>query len=147
MTSLLQEALREWLAVHPGGPWLFCHGGTVQRSRKRSATTGHKGQKTRSTSQTGRAAGVRKRTEMGSGQPLTRSEYHDHFKRVLAGTKWEMMRGGHVFRHSFCSNLAMKGVDQRIIDDFVGHQTEQQQKRYRHLAPNTKTQALKGVYG
>src|SRR5580693_1454130 len=27
MTSLLQEALREWLAVHPGGPWLFCHSG------------------------------------------------------------------------------------------------------------------------
>ncbi len=147
MTSLLQEALREWLAVHPGGPWLFCHGGTVQRSRKRSATTGHKGEKTRSTSQKGRMAGVRKRAGMGSGQPLTRNEYHDHFKRVLAGTKWEMMRGGHVFRHSFCSNLAMKGVDQRIIDEFVGHQTEQQQKRYRHLAPNMKTQALKGVFG
>lgn len=147
MTSLLKEALQEWLAVHPGGPWLFCHAGTVQRSRKRSATTGHRGEKTRSTSLKGRMAGVRKRTEMASGQPLTRNEYHDHFKRTLAGTKWEMMRGGHVFRHSFCSNLAMKGVDQRIIDEFVGHQTEQQQKRYRHLAPNTKTQALKGVFG
>jgi integrase len=43
MTSLLKEALQEWLAVHPSGPWLFCHAGTVQRSRKRSATTGHTG--------------------------------------------------------------------------------------------------------
>ncbi|HJT76015.1 MAG TPA: site-specific integrase [Gemmataceae bacterium] len=147
MTSRLKEALQEWLAVHPRGPWLFCHAGTVQRSRKRSATTGHKGEKTRSSSLKGRMAGVRKRTDTAAGQPLTRNEYHDHFKRTLAGTKWERMRGGHVFRHSFCSNLAMKGVDQRIIDEFVGHQTEQQQKRYRHLAPNTKTQALKGVFG
>jgi integrase len=147
MTSLLNEALREWLAVHPGGPWLFCHGGTVARSKKRSRTTGHQNEKKRPSSQKGRMAGVRKRADVASGQPLTRNEYHDHFKRVLAGTRWEMMRGGHVFRHSFCSNLAMKGVDQRIIDEFVGHQTEQQQKRYRHLAPNTKTQALKGVYG
>jgi integrase len=147
MTTLLQEALREWLAVHPGGPWLFSHGGTIRHSRKRSATTGHKGEKTRSSSQKGRTEGVRTRTGVAPGQPVTRNEYHDHFKRVLAGTKWEMMRGGHVFRHSFCSNLAMKGVDQRIIDEFVGHQTEQQQKRYRHLAPNLKTQALKGVYG
>ena len=133
MTSLLKEALREWLTVHPGGPWLFCHGGIIQRSRKRSSTTGHEGEKTRASSLKGRMAGVRKRSDQASGQPLTRNEYHDHFKRTLAGTKWEMMRGGHVFRHSFCSNLAMKGVDQRIIDEFVGHQTEQQQKRYRHL--------------
>ncbi len=147
MSSLLKDALTEWLATHPGGPWLFCHGGTIQRSRKRSATTGHKGEKTRATSQTERMAGVRKRSGVVSGQPLTRNEYHDHFKRALAGTKWEMMRGGHVFRHSFCSNLAMKGVDQRVIDEFVGHQTEQQQKRYRHLAPNTKTQALRSVFG
>jgi integrase len=147
MTSLLKDALREWLKEHPGGPWLFCHSGPVRRSRKRSATTGHKGERNRARSLKGRLAGVRKRTEIASGQPLTRNEYHDHFKRTLAGTKWEMMRGGHVFRHSFCSNLAMKGVDQRLIDEFVGHQTEQQQKRYRHLAPNTKVQALKGVFG
>ena len=147
MTSLLKEALLEWLAVHPGGPWLFCHHGQVRRSRKRSVTTGHRGEKTRSSSAKGRMAGVRKRTDTASGQPLTRNEYHDHFKRTLAGAKWERIRGGHVFRHSFCSNLAMKGVDQRIIDEFVGHQTEQQQKRYGHLAPNTKAQALKSVFG
>ena len=29
----------------------------------------------------------------------------------------------HVLRHSFASNLATKGVDQRI-DEFMGHQTE-----------------------
>ena len=28
--------------------------------------------------------------------------------------------------------LAMRGVDQRMIDELVGHQTPEQQKRYRH---------------
>ena len=77
---------------------------------------------------------------------LADNEYHYHFKRVLAGTRWEMMRGGHLFRHSFCSNLAMKGVDQRIIHEFVGHQTEQQQKPYRRRAPTRKPRCRR-VFG
>ena len=30
------------------------------------------------------------------------------------------------------------GVDQRIIDDFVGHQTDKQRRRYRYLYPSTQ---------
>src|SRR5205085_11832995 len=30
---------------------------------------------------------------------------------------------------------ASRGVDQRLIDGWVGHQTEEQRKRYRHLLP------------
>ena len=43
LTPFLKKMLRKWLAVHPGGPHLFCHGELVERSRKRSRTTGHKG--------------------------------------------------------------------------------------------------------
>jgi len=34
------------------------------------------------------------------------------------------------------SCLAAKGADQRIIDENVGHCTEKQRLRYRHLLPN-----------
>ena len=55
------------------------------------------------------------------------------FERAVKNCKWKVMRGWHVLRHSFISALASKGVDQRLIDDFVGHQTEEQRRRYRHL--------------
>jgi integrase len=78
---------------------------------------------------------------------LTRNEAHDHFKRTLAGSKWEVLRGFHILRHSFISCLAAAGVDQRIIDEFVGHQTDEQRRRYRHLVPDVKQKAIAGVFG
>ena len=33
----------------------------------------------------------------------------------------DALKGWHVFRYSFISALASKGVDQRVIDDLVGH--------------------------
>lgn len=44
----------------------------------------------------------------------------------------------HVFRHSFASNLAAKSVDQRLIDQIMGHQTEEMRKRYQHLFPKDR---------
>ena len=38
-----------------------------------------------------------------------------HFNTVLKESKWDVLRGWHVLRHSFASNLAAKGVDQRMI--------------------------------
>jgi integrase len=69
------------------------------------------------------------------------------FVRVLKGSKWSVLKGWHVCRHSFISALASGGVDQRIIDDFVGHQTDEQRRRYRHLYPSTQQQAIRGVFG
>jgi hypothetical protein len=39
------------------------------------------------------------------------------------------------------------GVDQRIIDDIVGHQTDEQRRRYRHLYPDVKQKAIANVFG
>jgi integrase len=36
------------------------------------------------------------------------------------------------------TNLAARGVDQRIIDEWMGHQTEATRKRYRHLFPKDR---------
>lgn len=68
LTPFLRDVLAEWLSVHPGGQALFCHSGFVARSKKRSTTTGHKGETTRATSLKGRLATVRKRAQAPRGR-------------------------------------------------------------------------------
>jgi site-specific recombinase XerD len=53
----------------------------------------------------------------------------------------------HVLRHSFVSALATEGVDQRVIDEIVGHQSLDQQRRYRHLYPKIMKDAVSRVFG
>ena len=81
------------------------------------------------------------------GQPVTKSQAHDHLKRALGDTKWGKIRGWHVFRHSFISNCALKGIDQRLIDSFVGHTTEEMRRRYTHLFPSARRDAIRTVFG
>jgi integrase len=145
LTPQLKEALQTWLIVHPGGPSLFCHAGEVPRSKKRSRTTGHRGGRNRPTTLNGRLSTVTKRVQTAVAA-LTRNEVHDHFKRVLAGTKWENMRGLHCLRHSFISACASKGVDQRLVQEWAGHMDEATSKRYRHLYPSTQQEAIRGVF-
>jgi integrase len=45
------------------------------------------------------------------------------------------------------SCLASSGCDQRIIDEFVGHQTDEQRQRYRHIFPEKKGDALRAAFG
>ena len=89
------------------------------------------------------------RTQSGpesSGQSLTVDEVHRDLKAVLSGSKWSKIRGFHVFRHSFASNCAAKAVDQRMIDGWMGHQTEEMRKRYRHLIPTQQLEAINTVF-
>ncbi|MFO0881520.1 MAG: tyrosine-type recombinase/integrase [Gemmataceae bacterium] len=146
LSPFLKEVLREWQAVHPGGQYLFCQAGEVGRSKKRSRSTGYKSEGKRAKGSKQRLQGVRRRETPGVAA-VTRDEAHDHFRRTLAGSKWEVLRGYHVLRHSFISCLAAAGIDQRIIDEFSGHSTEEQRRRYRHLVPNIKQQAVQTVFG
>jgi integrase len=141
----LAGVLKDWLALHPGGPHLFCLFGVIGRSKKRSRTTGHKSEKTRSTSMKGRQAAVRERDQQPASA-LSRKEAHDHFKRPLAPSKWEPLKGWHLLRHSFISACASKGIDQRLIDEWTGHNTEEQRRRYRHLYPSTQQAAINLVF-
>jgi site-specific recombinase XerD len=81
------------------------------------------------------------------GEPFTPKSLHHCFEYTLRDSKWKDLRGWHVFRHSFISCLACKGIDQRIIDELVGHCTEQQRRRYRHLLPNMIKQSVVSVFG
>lgn len=109
--------LKEWLAIHPGGQNLFCR--LIPRGKPRREEP----------------------------MPVTCNEAHDQFKAVLADSKWAVLRGWHVLRHSFASNCAAAGLDQRIIDEWMGHQTEDMVRRYRHLFPDQQRKAINLVFG
>ncbi len=119
ISPFLSGILAEWFAKHPGGQSAFCQVVDVVRSKK----------------------------DRTAPEQVTADESHDHFKRTLAGSKWAVLRGWHIFRHSFCSNCAAKRVDQRIINAWVGHQTEDMVRRYRHLIPDQQYSAIVAVFG
>jgi integrase len=118
LSPLLSDVLQDWLARHPGGPWTFCRMPNVLALHNRN----------------------------GNIAALTPRDAHYGFKRVFVESKWSKLRGWHVFRHSFCSNSAAAGIDQRIINGWVGHQTEEMVRRYRHLIPNQQQEAIQLVF-
>ncbi len=69
-------------------------------------------------------------------QPMRHTEW------CLNNTKDWFKIGFHTYRHSFASNLAANNVDQRIIDEFMGHSTEAMRRRYRHLFPKQRRSAI-----
>ncbi len=82
-------------------------------------------------------------------EPITKDRANRCFWKAMNGTDWCLDRnrhwykiGFHTYRHSFASNLAALGVDQRVIDEWMGHQTEAMRKRYRHLFPKTRRSAI-----
>lgn len=118
MSPLLHQIMKDWMNNHPGGQMTFSMPEYVCFSKK----------------------------DRQLGDPITPDEMHDHFTRTLAGSKWELLHGWHVLRHSFCSNCAAAGVEQRVINEWVGHQTDDMVRRYRHLFPNTQRQAIRNVF-
>jgi integrase len=146
LSAFLAAVLKKWLASHPGGPYLFCNTAVVARSKTRSRTTGHLGEKRRPTTLGGRLAAVKERERPGCG-PITEDEAHDHLRRSLQGSRWSVIKGWHVARHSFASNCAAKGVDQRLIDRWLGHTTDEMRRRYQHLIPNHEQEAIAVVFG
>jgi integrase len=75
---------------------------------------------------------------------VTWDEASHHFPAALDGSRWSVVRGWHVLRHSFASNLAAAGVDQRLIDSFMGHSTEVR-LRYQHVRPGDAGDAINKI--
>jgi integrase len=80
------------------------------------------------------------------GDGVTPEMARHHFHQTVKGSKWSKLRGFHVLRHSFASNLAACGVDQRVIDEWLGHQTDEMRRRYRHLFPDQQRSAIDAVF-
>jgi integrase len=120
LTPVLEAVLNDWLTIHPGGPFLFCQEDMPRRGVDRQGK---------------------------SGIQLNRGKAYDHFRRTVAKSKWEVVAGFHVLRHSFISALASRGVDQRLVEEFAGHMNKETSRRYAHLYPSTKREAITAVFG
>ena len=82
-------------------------------------------------------------------EPVNNDRANRCFWQPMRHTEWCLDNnrdwfkvGFHTYRHSFASNLAAAGVDQRVIDEFMGHQTESMRRRYRHLFPQARRSAI-----
>ncbi|WP_273191413.1 tyrosine-type recombinase/integrase [Oleidesulfovibrio alaskensis] len=51
----------------------------------------------------------------------------------------------HTLRHTFCSWMVMRGVPLFTVGELVGHSTIEMTKRYSHLCPDAKRDALRHV--
>lgn len=78
---------------------------------------------------------------------VTRDMATYHLKGCLRGTKWEVVKGWHTLRHSFASNCAAAGVDERTINAWMGHSGEAMARRYRHLFPDAQRRDIERVFG
>jgi integrase len=82
-----------------------------------------------------------------AGEPITVQMANHYFRWALEGSKWKVLRGFHVFRHSLISNLAEQGVSEPVIMELVGHLYRKTTCRYLHLRPTTLTAAMLKVFG
>jgi integrase len=80
-------------------------------------------------------------------EQLGESTAHESFKWLFRKTKWRVLRGFHIFRHSLISLLASRGVPDRVIMAIVGHLNPDTTKRYTHLYPRTVQAAIDLVFG
>ena len=103
----LAEVMRDWFKDHPGGRYTIS-GPWRMRGRK----------------------------DKTDFLEATKDEAHHHFKFTLKDGKWKVLRGFHVLRHSFGSNLARSGkVPRDTIAKWMGHTTEEMKDHYQHLFP------------
>lgn len=120
LSPRLRQVLQDWLAIAPASLYTFPAEHYVERTRN---------------------SGRRENDDSVAPDEAT-----DHLSKALKETRWKVIRGWHIFRHSFISNCASMSVDQRMIDAWVGHQTEEMRRRYRHLFPHKQTSELERVF-
>jgi integrase len=82
-----------------------------------------------------------------SGRAILDTNATTIMRESVRGSTWAVVPGWHCLRHSFISNCAARGVDQRLIDHWVGHTTEAMRRRYSHLLPAVSQTALLSVFG
>jgi integrase len=75
------------------------------------------------------------------GQPFNHSSLSYHLDRVCQKAGLRRITW-HVFRHTFASHLAMKGVPLNTVQALLGHSTIVMTMRYAHVAPSTMRAAI-----
>lgn len=102
----LKQITKSWLTQHPGGQYTIAASLAMPRRKAR--------------------------VQFGM---LTKDEAQYHFRQTLAGSKWEVVRGFHVLRHSFGAICTRAGIPMNVIAKWMGHTTEEMMRLYQHLFP------------
>jgi integrase len=82
-----------------------------------------------------------------ANEPITAQMAAHYWRWMLDNSKWKVLKGWHVLRHSFISNLASRGVAERIIMELAGHLNPDTTRRYAHLLPSTVQDAVGQMFG
>jgi integrase len=106
MHPKLKTVMWDWFKSHPGGQFAIATPLSLPRRKSRAEFT-----------------------------MLSRKEAHYHFKETLAESKWKVIRGFHVLRHSFGAISTRAGVPMNVIAKWMGHTTDEMMKLYQHLFP------------
>ena len=112
----LKAVMEDWFANHPGGYFTIAPPTNMARRKKALAPV----------------------------NCLTPSQAHHHFETTLQGSKWSVVRGFHVLRHSFGSNLIRSGtVSSDVVAKWMGHATMEMRELYQHLFPQDGVEQIK----
>lgn len=80
-----------------------------------------------------------------SNEDGTKLKEHGFIKTSF---EWAVKKSGiedfhfHDLRHTFASDLAMKGVSMKVIGEYMGHSAERMTTRYSHLSPLYKAEQI-----
>ena len=102
----LAAAMKKWIAKHPGGSSTFFDPRLMEQRKTQKDV-----------------------------EQLLPKEATDLFKEAVSDSKWSVVRGFHVLRHSFGSNLLRAGVPSDRIAEWMGHTTDEMIRLYQHLFP------------
>ena len=76
-----------------------------------------------------------------SGRMLTRNEMKWPLWRACKAAGLDKL-GWHTLRHSFASQLVMRGVPLKAVQELLGHRDIRTTMRYAHLSPKTRREAV-----
>jgi len=104
----LKTVIVEWFANHPGGNFTIVPPENMRRRKH----------------------------VLGPANRLTPKQAHYYFDTALRGSKWSVLPGFHVLRHSFGSNLIRSGtVSSDVAAKWMGHTTMEMRDLYQHVFP------------
>ena len=112
----LKIVMQVWFANHPGGTFTIAPPKKMPRRRKTFVPASY----------------------------LTPDQARHHFDATLQGSKWNVINGFHVLRHSFGSNLIRSGtVSSDVVAKWMGHSTMEMRELYQHLFPQDGVEQIK----
>lgn len=83
--------------------------------------------------------------EPTANKPLPKSSVQIAFKEAVGKTRIRKHVSVHTLRHSYATQLMEKGVDLRIIQEYLGHSNPRTTAVYAHLTKRSEAKATKAI--